>query len=80
MENCVNRRVYQQAIVLLWPFIVAKDITILHQKCPTQWMQGKVANLESIVSAYSGRQVVAQVKKVGKSRNFHQKVGKSRKK
>ena len=26
----------------------------------------------------SGRQVVGQVKKVGKSRNFHQKVGKSR--
>ena len=25
-----------------------------------------------------GRQVVAQVKKVGKSRNFYQKVGKSR--
>ena len=24
---------------------------------------------------YSGRQVVGQVKKVGKSRNFHQKVG-----
>ena len=26
----------------------------------------------------TGRQVVGQVKKVGKSRNFHQKVGKSR--
>ena len=28
--------------------------------------------------ASAGRQVVGQVKKVGKSRNFHQKVGKSR--
>ena len=29
-------------------------------------------------SQHAGRQVVGQVKKVGKSRNFHQKVGKSR--
>ena len=28
--------------------------------------------------SHAGRQVVGQVKKVGKSRNFHQKVGKSR--
>ena len=30
------------------------------------------------VLGYPGHQVVGQVKKVGKSRNFHQKVGKSR--
>ena len=28
--------------------------------------------------SFTGRQVVGQVKKVGKTRNFHQEVGKSR--
>ena len=35
-------------------------------------------NRSSNIQSKSGRQVVGQVKKVGKSRNFHQKVGKSR--
>ena len=36
------------------------------------------ADGEEVFRAFTGRQVVGQVKKVGKSRNFHQKVGKSR--
>ena len=38
----------------------------------------KIIVLENGTKTIPGRQVVGQVKKVGKSRNFHQKVGKSR--
>ena len=38
----------------------------------------KVADYRKSSHTSSGHQVVGQVKKVGKSRNFHQKVGKSR--
>ena len=42
------------------------------------WNIFEIGFLKFTTEATAGRQVVGQVKKVGKSINFHQKVGKSR--
>ena len=60
--------------IAVLPFHCFTPVSRIEQRKNTTGFRVKVIEK----SQCPGRQVVGQVKKVGKSRNFHQKVGKSR--